>query len=138
MRRFLLALPFALAASSLSADTFTVTNTSDSGEGSLRQAIDDANANPGPDTIAFNVSGEGCSGDVCTIKPLSALPSLTSPVTIDGFTQAGSAPNTNESGAINAVLTIVISGVDDSDAANDPGFLLEPGSQFSTFKGLVL
>src|SRR5437868_2137718 len=33
--------------------TFNVMNTNDSGAGSLRQAILDANANVGPDTIAF-------------------------------------------------------------------------------------
>src|SRR5262249_52828062 len=34
--------------------TFTVTNTNDTGAGTLRQAIIDANASPGLDTIAFN------------------------------------------------------------------------------------
>ena len=35
------------------ADTFTVTITIDGGVGSLRWAIDQANANPGADTITF-------------------------------------------------------------------------------------
>jgi hypothetical protein len=35
--------------------TFVVTTTSDSGAGSLRQAILDANANAGADTITFNI-----------------------------------------------------------------------------------
>lgn len=39
------------------AAAFTVTNLDDSGPGSLRQAILDANANPGADTIGFSVSG---------------------------------------------------------------------------------
>ena len=34
--------------------TFTVDNTNDRGEGSLRQAIEDANVTPGTDTIQFN------------------------------------------------------------------------------------
>src|SRR5512133_2406203 len=55
---------------------FTVTNTSDSGDGSLRQAIIDANANPGHDTIAFSV-GSGAM----LFQPLSALPSLTDEAT---------------------------------------------------------
>jgi hypothetical protein len=38
--------------------TYTVTNTNDSGAGSLRQAIIDANANPGADIIGFNLSGK--------------------------------------------------------------------------------
>ena len=37
--------------------TYTVTNTNDSGAGSLRQAIIDANANSGTDTIDFNIAG---------------------------------------------------------------------------------
>lgn len=42
----------------LSAATFTVTNTNDSGAGSLRQAIDDANsAGAGPHNIEFNIAG---------------------------------------------------------------------------------
>ena len=53
------------------AATFTVTNTTDTGPGSLRQAITDANAAAGADTIAFNVSGAGCVGGVCTITPLT-------------------------------------------------------------------
>jgi hypothetical protein len=39
------------------AATFTVTTTADSGPGSLRQAILDANASAGLDTIAFAVTG---------------------------------------------------------------------------------
>src|SRR6516164_8138622 len=58
--------------------TFPVTNTADSGPGSLRQAILDANANPGLDTIAFNISGSG----VQTITPSTALPTISDPVTI--------------------------------------------------------
>ena len=37
------------------ADTFTVTNTNDTGTGSLRQAIADANGNSGLDTITFTI-----------------------------------------------------------------------------------
>jgi hypothetical protein len=62
----------------------TVTNTNDSGPGSLRQAILTANATPGLDTIVFNV-GSG----VQTIKPTSALPPVTDAVIIDGTTQPG-------------------------------------------------
>ena len=64
---------------------FVVANTSDSGAGSLRSAMLDANANPGLDTIAFNIAGSG----VHTIKPLSPLPALVDPVIIDGTTQPG-------------------------------------------------
>ncbi len=67
------------------ATTFTVTNTNNSGAGSLRQAIKDANDNAGAHTITFNIPGSG----VQTISPGSALPEITSPVTIDGTTQPG-------------------------------------------------
>lgn len=43
--------------------TFTVTNTDDSGAGSLRQAIIDANNNAGADSIVFNI-GTGATGYV--------------------------------------------------------------------------
>ena len=93
------------------AATFTVTNTGDSGAGSLRKAITDANAAAGADTIAFNVSGAGCDGaGVCTIVPQSVLPTVSGTLLIDGYTQPGSSPNTNASGALNTALKIVISG----------------------------
>ena len=59
MRRKGLFLAAVLLASPAFAATFTVTNTNDSGAGSLRQAILDANGNGGVDTIAFNIAGSG-------------------------------------------------------------------------------
>ena len=79
--RYRLALAILCVAAPLSAATFTVTTTADAGAGSLRQAILDANANPGADLIRFNV---GLVGGVRTIAPLSALPTITDAVTIDG------------------------------------------------------
>src|SRR5262245_51677513 len=75
-----------LVALRLTAATFTVTNTNDTGAGSLRQAIDDANATPGADTIVFNIPGAG----VHTITPQSLLPIVNEAVTIDGYSQPGS------------------------------------------------
>lgn len=96
------------AAASLSAVTYTVTNTADSGAGSLRQAILDANGTPGvADTIAFNIRGAG----VHTITPASGLPTITDAVTIDGYTQPGASANTNPPDqATNAVVRIEIDG----------------------------
>ena len=54
------------------ATTFTVTSTADSGPGSLRQAILDANANAGADTIAFDIVGSG----VHTIALATTLPTI--------------------------------------------------------------
>src|SRR6185369_5159213 len=76
------------------AATFTVTNTNDSGAGSLRQAILDANATAGFDTVAFNIAGTGPH----TIAPSSALPDITETATIDGYTQSGSSANTQPVG----------------------------------------
>src|SRR5688572_29511357 len=86
---------FILLGSRLNAATFTVTTTTDSGAGSLRQAILDANANPGPDEIRFNISGAG----VQTINPLTPPPIITNTVHIDGYTQPGAATATATSAA---------------------------------------
>ena len=59
--------------------TFTVTSTNNAGVGSLRRAILDANANPGADTIDFNLSG--CP---CVISLTTGLPTITDTVTIVG------------------------------------------------------
>ena len=66
------------------ASTFTVTNAQDSGPGSLRQAILDANANAGPDVINFSIGSFQQ-----TIVLASLLPVITDPVTIDATTQPG-------------------------------------------------
>ena len=100
------------AAPPLGAATYTVTNTNDSGAGSLRDAIMQSNASVGvTDTIAFNVTGTGCVGSpaVCTIQPASPLPNITDPVIIDGYTQPGSSPNSLAVGD-NAVLLIELDG----------------------------
>jgi hypothetical protein len=55
-----------------SAATYTVTNTNDAGVGSLRQAILNANAHAGADSIIFAAALNGE-----TISPLSGLPTLT-------------------------------------------------------------
>jgi hypothetical protein len=120
-----------ISPSSVHADTFTVTNTNDSGTGSLRQAIIDANANPGTDTITFNIPGTGPH----TIQPLSALPTITDSVTIDGYTQTGASPNTNPQGmGLNTVLMIELDGTNAGDVVN--GLYITAGS--STIRGMVI
>src|SRR5688572_11728900 len=64
---------------------FMVTETADGGAGSLRQAILDANANIGRDTISFNIGGSG----PYSIRPLTPLPAIVDSVVIDGSTQPG-------------------------------------------------
>jgi len=67
------------------AATLTVSNASDSGAGSLRQAILDANTTNGLDTIVFQIPGAG----VHTIVLSAALPPITDPVVINGTSQRG-------------------------------------------------
>lgn len=130
----LIAIALLASVSSASAATFTVTNTNDSGPGSLRDAITQANAAAGADTIAFNISGAGCDGaGVCTITPASLLPAISDTVLIDGYTQPGASPNTNATGAINAVLKIVLAG---PNGAGGGGISI--GGANSTVRGLVI
>ena len=63
---------------------FLVTPTADDGPGSFRQAIIDSNTTTGPNTIQFGI-GNGPQ----TIIPLSPLPAITNPVTIDATSQPG-------------------------------------------------
>ncbi|HEX5733161.1 MAG TPA: right-handed parallel beta-helix repeat-containing protein [Blastocatellia bacterium] len=100
------------------AETFVVTNTNDSGPGSLRQAILDANSNFDADVINFSI-GTG----VQTISPLSPLPTITSRVIIDGTTQPGYAGKP-------------IIEIDGSQAGTRPGIQIFAG--FSTIRGLVI
>ena len=65
--------------------TITVTNTGDSGPGTLRQAILDANDSIRPSTIDFGIPGQG----VHTIAPSSPLPNIGATVLIDGTSQPG-------------------------------------------------
>jgi hypothetical protein len=82
--------------------TLTVNDTGDGGDGdpadclcddgrgrcTLRAAIEQANSIVGHDRIEFAIAA--CEG-TCVIAPASDLPEITSPVTIDGQTQPGSA-----------------------------------------------
>jgi len=72
------------------AATFTVTTTDDSGPGSLRQAMLDANGVNASNTIVFNIAPGGHQ----VITPLTVLPALTgagssSVISIDGASQPG-------------------------------------------------
>ncbi len=67
------------------AATFTVLNTLDSGPGSLRQAILDANGSEGLDTIGFQIPGS----PPFVISLTSPLPALTDTTFLDATTQPG-------------------------------------------------
>jgi CSLREA domain-containing protein len=115
-------------------NVFSVTNTNDSGAGSLRQAILDANAMPNsanrPDEIHFSIRSEG----VQTITPASALPAITDPVVIDGYTQPGASSNTLATGD-NANILIELSG-DGCDGVCARALLISSGG--STIRGLAI
>src|SRR5688572_20006198 len=112
---------------------FPVTTTADSGAGSLRQAILDANANTGNDTITFAIS-TGAQ----TISPATPLPALTDAagatiagstqpgfvvgtpvITIDGGSAGTGADGLTLSGGNNAVIGLIIQDFDDSQIAID-------------------
>jgi uncharacterized repeat protein (TIGR01451 family) len=116
----LTALALTISGSTALAATFTVINTSDDGPGSLRQAITDANANPGADIITFNLPGPSL-----VISPTSALPDITAPVAIDG---------TSQPGYTNAPLVTV----DGTAFGSADGFRLVAGSSNSSIKGLTI
>ena len=105
----------------ISQNDFVVTNTNDSGEGSLRQAIINANAIAGANTITFAIVGSG----VKTINLLSALPNITEQVTIDGTSQTGFA----------GIPLIEVNGTS-AGAVN--GLTLAAGSNGSIIQGLII
>ncbi len=100
--------------------------TSGTGTCTLRDAITFANATV-VDKVHFAIPGSG----VHTIKLDSDLPTVTGELTIDGYTQPGSSPNTNGPGlGDNAVLLVEING-------NGKGcFVLE--GEANTIRGLVI
>ncbi len=97
---------------------FTVTNTNDSGAGSLRDAIAEANWASGTPTVCFAID----SGPQ-TIIPTSPLPPVTGSMVIDGTTQPG----------FTGTPLIQING---AGAGQTPGIWITAGN--STVKGLVI
>ena len=88
--------------------SFVVSNTNDSGAGSLRDAITLANGNLGQRLITFNIRNQA-NVPVCpaVIGLTSVLPTITSRVTIDGYTQPLSTKNTSAD-AFNANLCVIV------------------------------
>lgn len=130
------------------AATITVTGVGDTvafdGSITLREAItsinNGANVNADvvaigaygtSDTINFNIAGAG----VKTISPASALPTITKPVVINGYSQPGTSLNTLAN-SDNAVLLIQLNGSTAGAGAN--GLTLGAGSTSSTIKGFVI
>jgi len=118
------------------ANTYTVNTAVDEHDGScsdgdcsLRDAIIIANTNPGADTIGFSIPG--CGG-VCTIQPITGLPTLTDDsTTIDGYTQPGALQATDTTPA---TLKIEIDGTNDGSSAN--GFRITSAN--NVIRGLAI
>jgi hypothetical protein len=83
--------------------TVVVTNTDTGASGSLVFAIAQANDDPGPDTITFNIPGDGPHS---IEGPANALP-IRGEVTIDGHTQPGPAPNSSQDPNVNDARIMV-------------------------------
>ncbi len=111
------------------AATFTVVNTNQVGTGSLRKALNDANATPGADSIVFTIPSSGLH----TIAPTSPLPTITEAVTIDGYSQPGATPNT-QTNSDDAVILIELDG---SNAGADAYGLKITGGN-CTVRGLCI
>ena len=105
----------------ITATALAVTNTNDSGAGSLRQAITYADSSSAPDEIDFGIAGAG----VQTISPLSALPVVTNTRHDRRHHQPG------YSG------TPLIQ-IDGTSAGSVGGLSFNAGSSGSTIEGLII
>ena len=133
-------------ASTAKADSYTVTKTADTNDGScsstdcsLREAIVAANASTAtPHTISFSIptSDTGCASSVCTISPTSAMTSLTrGSTTINGYSQSGASANTATfPSALNGTLTISLKGTSAGSTVSG----LTIASSSNVIKGLVV
>jgi CSLREA domain-containing protein len=102
----------------------------------LRAAIQEANETDGADTINFNIPGTG----VKTIRPDSELPFITEQVTINGYTQTDSRPNTLAKGN-DAVLNIELDGTNAVGVEGADGLVLAAfmgDASNSVVRGLVI
>ncbi|MCQ4165943.1 NosD domain-containing protein [Tahibacter harae] len=83
-------------------------NDDGSGIGTLRWALNQANADPDYSVIRFNIPG-ACPR---VIAPDSELPLILSHIGIDGYSQPGSAPNTAPIGkSTNATICVSLTGI---------------------------
>jgi hypothetical protein len=135
--------------------TITVTSAGDADDGdggttlSLRQAIEISNGTlaisalsptqaalvagvlSSPNTIDFAIIGTG----PYVIMPTTALPAITNPVVIDGYSQPGAHPNTNGPGqGMNTVIQIELDGTKTPLGSN--GLVIQAGN--STVRGLAI
>ena len=128
-----------LAPQAGAATTYTVTNTADSGAGSLRQAVADANNNAGADIIVFDASSAG------TITLTSGEIAIRDDITITGLGAVNSIISGNNNSRIfymydsGAMLTISISALTLTDGSTgyDGGAILSTGNDL-TLSSIVI
>ena len=96
----------------------------------LRAAITTANSNPGATTITFNITG-----DCPQFIALSGLlPNITSDITIDGYSQPGSAPNSVVPGYDGKICVVLRGGgLDHALQTSGSGRLTVHGIEFEDF-----
>lgn len=133
-RRTLLGLVLSawIFAAQTAAATLTVTNTSDAGAGSLRQAVADANATGANDTIEFSIvpTDPNCNASgVCTITLTSGFLLATATggtLTISNQTGAGklwiSGNNANQIFRVGANANVTLDGITFTNGSGSPGF----------------
>jgi filamentous hemagglutinin family protein len=120
--------------------SYIVTRTpDDSGTGSLRTAINFTNTHSSAakqGTILFQIPtiDSGYTGAYWSIATTSALPDITKPVIIDGYSQTGAIANSLLSGNT-AQIKIELNG---NNAGSVNGLTLGHGSDGSTIKGLAI
>jgi hypothetical protein len=115
--------------------TFKVLNTGDPAtpmpdDGSLREAIIQSNATPGPNLIVFEIIA--LKGATPTIDLTSALPPVTNPVTIDGLSEG---VQENGGGTYTGPPIVVLNG---SGAGNNASGLTLSTVSGCTVDGLVI
>ena len=109
----LVATTFSLGAADITVTTVNNVNPP-SGQRSLAQALAEVQAG---DTIRFNIPGDGPH---VIVTPIGGYPLITADnVTLDGYSQPGSKPNSNGIlGGNNATLRIVLDSTDPGEGAN--------------------
>lgn len=131
-----------MAVSLVRAETYTVTSLDDSGDGTLRWALEQAATHTGADTIVFSISG--------TIAPVTALPEITDDETVlDASSQwqgtwpggepgvcidGSSTPSVTSGFVINGASSCRISGLSIVSFPGD-GISVEGGAQQNTIGG---
>ncbi len=113
---------------------FVVNKTNAFGAGTLNWAINESNRTRGADTIVFSIPR--APGQVSEVieEPRGGFSPITGKVTINGFTQPGSQPNTSKNPAFNNTQWgILLLGL-----SNRPILTVEPGGSGTEIRGLVV